>query len=422
MQNKDKQSYILPIAMFAVATFFYLYEFLLRVSPNVLEKELFVAFGMDAKAFGLFTSCYYWSYAALQLPVGALTDKYGPRRLLTFAIVLCAVSTFMLALTENFFLSCVSRFLIGAGSAFAFISCMKIINVWFAPHLFPLLTGLTLAIGTLGAAVGGNPLSLALKFLDWRTLLHVIAIIGIVLGIVAWLLIKDQNPNHPDNQSQQDGRNPGFWQSLFTVAKQPQNWLVGIYSFFVTAPTDAFGGAWGVKFLTDSHGLSREIASNAAVTMTFVGMAVGSPLLGWISGKLDSRKYPMLFSAMFAALALSLIIYLPHHNGWTASVLFFLFGATGTYVLAFVMIRRITESKHVATAVGFVNMLSMVGSALLTYVIGWLLDFMRMGAVNEAGIPVYSTYDFHISLFVLPLFYVLSALLMVPFIVDKKDK
>lgn len=422
MRKKISQSYLLPIAMFAVATFFYLYEFLLRVSPNVLEKELFRAFGMDAKAFGLFTSCYYWSYAALQLPVGALTDKYGPRRLLTLAIVLCAFSTFLLAATQNFFLSCVSRFLIGAGSAFAFISCMKIITIWFHEHYFPLLTGLTLAIGTLGAAIGGNPLSYALTYLDWRDLLHLLASIGMVLGILAWILIKDENPNHPDFQANSHSKEPSFWCCLVNVMKHPQNWLIGIYAFCVTAPTDAFGGAWGVKFLTDAHGLSRDIASNAAVTMTFTGMAVGSPLLGWLSGHFNSRKYPMLFASALASLSLTLIIYLPMLNGWSASLLFFAFGASGTYVLAFVMIRRMTVSHYVATAVGFVNMLSMLGSAFLTYLIGWILDRVRMGQLDEFGHPLYLTEHFHVSLIVLPLFYLVNVVIIVPLIIDKKDE
>lgn len=419
MQTQKKQPLMLPIAMFCVAAFFYLYEFLLRVSPNVLEKELFLAFGMDARAFGVFTSCYYWSYAALQLPVGALTDRYGPRRLLTFAILLCAGSTHLLAITESFLLSCVCRFLIGAGSAFAFISCLKIINIWFDSKWFPILTGVTLAIGTLGAAVGGHPLSLALHFVAWRDLLNIIAVAGLVLGIFSWILVRDKNPAR--KVSAADEVYPGFSRCLMTVMKQPQNWLVGVYAFFVTAPTDAFGGAWGVKFLTDVHGISRTDASTAAVTMTFIGMAVGSPLLGWISGQFNNRKWVMLSASVLASIFLTFIIYLPVLNSWLASLLFFGFGASATYVLAFVMIRRLTASRYVATAVGFVNMMSMIGSSLLTYIIGLFLDTTRAGAINEHGIPFYSADAFHISLIILPVFYIVSALLVVPFIKDNKD-
>ena len=85
------------------------------------------------------------------------------------------------------------------------------------------------------------------------------------------------------------------------------------------------------------------------------------------------------------------------------------------------MIRRLTTSIYVATAVGFVNMMSMIGSSLLTYIIGCFLDVMRVGAVNELGIPFYSANAFHISLVILPVFYTVSALLVVPFIKDNKD-
>ncbi len=416
MQKQQTLSRFLPVAMLGVATFFYLYEFLLRVSPNVMERELIYDFKMDGTAFGLFSSCYYWSYSVLQLPVGALTDKYGPRRLLTFAIILCALSTLALAFTHSFFVSCVTRFFIGAGSAFAFISCLKIINVWFSPHLFPILTGLTLAIGTLGAAAGGTPLSLALDVLTWRELMIYLGAIGIILGFLAWKLIKDKNSDQNTHSAEPD--NPPFWRCVKEVARQPQSWLVGIYAFFVTAPSDAFGGAWGVKFLVDAHEMSRDVAS-VAVTMTFVGMAVGSPLVGWISEILGSRKIPMFVSSVIAALALTLIVYVPHLSGVQAAILFFVFGAAATYVLAFVMTRRFTESRYVATAVGFVNMISMFGSAFLTYIIGWLLDTVHPN-IAASGEVIYTVKDYHLSLIALPLFYVISALVIVPFIRDRK--
>lgn len=409
----------LPVAMFAVATFFYLYEFLLRVSPNVLEQELFSAFKMDASEFGFFSSCYLWAYAPLQLPVGALTDKYGPRRLLTFAILLCAISTLALSYTTNFAIGCVTRALIGAGSAFAFISCLKIVNIWFEPRFFPFMTGLTLTIGTLGAAVGGTPLSYALDYVTWRELLIYIGAAGLFLAVLAWVLIRDHNPFHPEFELQTKD-SPGFWHCVKVVASLPQSWIVGIYAFFITAPTDAFGGTWGIKYLVDVHGISRHAASVAAVTMTFVGMAIGSPLVGWIAEKFNNRKWPMAISSVIACLTLTLIIYLPRLNEYSASVLFFIFGASGTYVLAFVMTKRFTQSKYVATAVGFVNMISIFGSASLTYMIGWLLDLVYSGVLGPDGEPFYTPGDYRISLIMLPLFYAISAFLVVPFIRDKK--
>jgi len=405
-----------PVWMFILAALFYLYEFLLRVSPNVLQGDLMHTFGLDAKTFGFYSSCYYFAYAPLQLPVGALTDKLGPRRLLTFAVLLCAFSTILTAWTESYVLACIGRFLIGAGSAFGFISCIKIVNIWFLPVYFPFLTGLTLTIGTLGAAMGATPLSLALGFLSWRELLLYIGWVGVVLAVFIWIVIRDHNPDLPATE---ENSTPDFCQSVIAVAKQPQSWLIGFYAFFVTAPTDAFGGTWGVKFLMDAHGLNRDAAS-IAVTMIFLGMAVGSPLLGWISTKIDNRKIVMFLSSLTACIALTAIVYWSRLSALWASVLFFIFGGSGTYVLAFVMIRRFNQSNYVATAVGFVNMLSMVGSAFLTFLIGWLLDRVWQGGVSAQGVPLYVAKDYSLSLFVLPLFYALSAVLVISCISDKK--
>lgn len=410
----------LPWLMYFIAASFYLYEFLLRVSPNVLSAELIAEFGMDAKQFGLFTSFYYWAYAPLQLPVGAMTDNYGPRRLLTVAIILCAVSTIVLAYTQQFYLACLARMLIGAGSAFAFICTVKIIQNWFPVASFPFLTGLTLAVGTLGAAAGGTPLSLALGFVSWRPLLVGLGGAGLLLALACWCVVKDQ-PEINGARSSAPNQGPGFWPCVRQVAKHPQSWLVGVYAFFVTAPSDAFGGAWGVKFLTEVHGISRDAASFAAVTMTFVGMACGSPLLGWLSGVFDNRKIPMAIAAIMAAVALTFIVYMPTLTPTSAAVLFFSFGASGTYVLAFVVIRMVTQGDFVATAVGFVNMLSIFGSALVTFLIGWLLDWVRTGEVHAGGLPLYSAHDFQISLVILPIFYLVSALVIVPLVRDKKD-
>jgi sugar phosphate permease len=254
--------------------------------------------------------------------------------------------------------------------------------------------------------------------MNWRSLMICIGLAGLFLAIFAWVLIRDHNPDHPTVSMKKEDV-PGFMRCLKEVIKQPQSWIVGIYAFFVTAPTDAFGGTWAVKFLVEVHGISRDIAS-IPVTMIFVGMAIGSPLIGWLSGVFDNRKMPMMVSGVIACIALTLIVYLPHLTGFSASILFFIFGSAGTYVLAFVMTRRFTPSMYVATAVGFVNMISMFGSAILTYMIGWLLDTVSDGALLS-GERLYTISDYHISLLALPLFYGISALLIVPLIRDEKD-
>lgn len=414
--GKQRPHFLLPIAMFGIATLFYLYEFLLRVAPSVMFAELMADFQLDAKKFGIFSSSYYWSYAALQVPIGALTDRYGPRRLLTFAIVLCGASTFLSAFTTSFYVACLLRFFIGAGSAFAFICCMKIIVTWFRASLFPLMTGLTLTIGTLGA-VASAPVSYSLNYVTWQTLFMCLGCIGFVMAIFSWILVRDHNPIRSDlgeDQAVSTGAPLNVWNCLKEIAKWPQNWLVAIYAFLITAPTDAFGGAWGVQFLSQVHHIARDQAA-LAVSMTFLGLACGSPFIGWLAGRWGCRRKPMFLSSFLACFFLVVLIYIPALSAIGAGLLYFLFGFWGVYVLSFIVIRELNPGQYVATAVGFVNMLSMLGSALLTYLIGFVLDTVRSGEVI-AGEPVYTSGDYHLGLLLVPVFYAVSALLIVPFI------
>ncbi len=415
MQHTRAQ-WIHVFAMFAVASFFYLYEFLLRVLPSVMKPQLTLEFGIGAKEYGILAAIYYASYAPLQLPVGAWIDRFGPRRLLTLAVLMCAVSTLLSSYTQNYYIALVARFFIGAGSAFGFISCMKVLAVWFPPQWFPIMTGFTLTIGTMGA-VASYPISLAMNYFDWRELLVVLGIIGLVLGAITWLVLRDDNTHQPSHIPPPE-KAQSFWTCLKVVASKPQSWLVGFYAFLTTAPTDAFGGAWGVPFLTDAHGIDKDVAS-AAQSMVFLGMAIGSPLIGWVARRWNNRKRPMMLASMVASAALFTLIYSPTMTGLWAGSLFFTFGAFGTYVLAFVVIRHITHLQYVATAVGFVNMMSMIGSMLLTSAVGWILDTVRTTDLTVNGMPVYLLADYKIGLLALPIFYLVSALIIVPMIHDQ---
>ena len=79
-----------------IGALFYCYEFVLRIIPGALQSELSAAFGhISAAAFGQLSAFYYFAYSPMQMPVGMLMDRYGPRRLLSFACLCCTVGSFM---------------------------------------------------------------------------------------------------------------------------------------------------------------------------------------------------------------------------------------------------------------------------------------------------------------------------------------
>ena len=407
---------LLPLMMFIVATLFYLYEFVLRVAPTAIFDYLMQDFHIDASALGGLSSIYFFSYALLQLPIGALTDRFGPRRLLTFAILLCAVSTLIFAVTQSYFWVCIARLFIGAGSAFAFISCMKINTIWFNPRFFPMLTGVTLTIGTLGGAVGEVPVSFALDLISWRDLMWILGWVGIVLAVFAWVFIKDKN----ENSSHVAYEDVHVWKSFRQVIRSKQNWLVALYGFMVTAPTDAFAGMWGIPYLVQAHGFEREIAASICSSI-FVGLAVGSPVFGFLTNQFKSRRIPAFIGSIGALFSSLAILYLPVLKLEWAALLFFSFGFFSSYVLAFVIIRDIMPSRLVGTAVGFVNMASMLGSFFLMYLIGIFLDCMWAGDM-VGGIHFYNHTAFKYALAGIPLCYILSIFVLLPCISESYRK
>lgn len=398
------------ILMLVVATLFYLYEFMLRVLPAPLFSYLMKDFSIDAPALAILSSSYLFSYALLQIPVGAWVDKVGPRRLLTMAIFLCAVSTLIFARTEVYFWVCVARLLIGAGSAFAFICCMKVITLWLPARYFPVATGLTLTIGTLGAVVGQRPIASLLDHHAWREIMWGLGIFGLVLALLAWLIIRDHNPRRPELAA--GSSSLSLWASLKQIAQQKQNWLVAVYSLLITGPTDAFGGMWGVPYFVQAHGFDLKVA-NTATSMIFIGMACGSPIIGWLSSAIQCRKVPMLIGSIGAALSLGAILFLPALSPGYAKLLCFSYGFLSSYVLAFVVIRDRVDPMYVGTAVGFVNFASMVGSFVLTSGVGFLLQYFDGSAVIE-GVKLYDKQAYLFALFPLLLFYIISACCIIP--------
>ncbi len=395
-----------PIAMFLVAALFYLYEFVLRVAPSAMFTDLMAEFSADAEQLGKLASFYFISYAVLQLPGGALLDRFGPRRLLTFAVMLCAISTFMFGFTQQLWVAYVARLFIGAGSAFAFISCVKIITLWFPSRLFSTLAGLTLAIGMLGGVAGQVPVSFALHYMSWRTLFFALGILGLLLGVTIWILVQDREQTEKSWEEKL-----GFWSCLKVVISQPANWAIALYAFLSTAPSDALGGLWGVAYLEQVHGMDRMTAATAT-TMTFVGMAVGSPLIGIISDAWRSRRLPMMLGGLAATASLVALIYLPHLTFLMAATLFFSFGFFGTYILAFVVAKEMNPPQYVGTTAGFVNALSNFGSSLLQYGIGYSLVKVSVDPPMIDGHPVYSATDYQTSLSSVPLFYFLAVVLV----------
>lgn len=407
-QNNQFWKTYYPWIVWIVAAGFFFYKYLIQVSPSVMTQDLMRTFQVHGAGLGNLSAFYFYAYLCMQIPVGMMLDKYSPRLLTTIAIMICSISTLLFSQTHTLLWASVCRALMGAGAAFAAVSCFKLAAVWFAPKRFALVSGLFMTAAMLGAVGGQMPLSMLVQHEGWRMALFIIGIIGVILGVVYFIVIRDKPLTISSTYKTPD---TAVLHSLSSILKSKQAWLLSLYSGLAFAPVSVFGGLWGVPFLETAHGLSQTEAALAASSI-FIGFAIGAPLLGWLSDFMEQRKPILYFGTLLALVCLTTVLYSAQLPLVYIMILLgsFGFGASGFFT-SFAMIRELFPVFLVATVLGIMNTFDSVCEALFEPFVGALLDYTwRGGFVN--GIHQFSLDGYHLALLVLPLSLALSLMML----------
>ncbi len=396
----------LALVMCILAALFYCYEYYLRVAPSVMSAELKQAFNLSDAGFGHLAAFYYYAYTPLQIPVGMLMDRLGPRIILTFACFLCVVGTFIFSSTEILLLAQIGRFLVGFGSAFAFVGVMKITDVWLPSKYFALMAGIATTLGLFGAISGVMAMSYMVTTMGYELTLFYAGLFGVVLTLALWLVLRDKKTHL--GQKVTGANLDVVWKGLFDMIKSPNMWITGLIGCFTFLPISTFAELWAVPFLESSGYTKHHAALGSSVI--FLGFAVGGPLWGILSDYMRSRRIPLIIGSFLAAIFLFLAIRLPHLSQFNMYTLLFLSSfAASVEILVFAVAVDFTKPSVSATAVAFTNMVVMLGGAVLPPVIGKLLDNTLL--INNGLQSLHSVDAFRTPLMILPATLILAGIL-----------
>src|SRR5262245_5705242 len=177
----DDRPRLLPLLGWFTAAACFFYAWVLRVAPSVMVEELMRDFAVGAAVLGNLSAAYFYGYAGIQIPVGLLLDRFGPRRLLAIASFVCAGGCVLFATGETLATVTAGRFLIGASAAFSLVGAMAVAGQWFRPDRFAVFSGLAMAMGMAGGVLGQAPLRLAVEASDWRSVNLLLALGGVAL-------------------------------------------------------------------------------------------------------------------------------------------------------------------------------------------------------------------------------------------------
>lgn len=365
------------IVAYMLGTAFFLYAFVHRVSPSVMTGELMREFTADGTTIGALSSMYFYTYAAIQIPVGVLIDRYGPRKLLAISAVVSAIASFAFAMSTSVFAASVSRAIIGASVAFAFVGTLSIAATFFKPARFAMLAGILLSVGMAGALVGQAPMRLLVEATGWRGSYHVLAVWAVLMSVLAWFII----PRRPVSESTTGASDRPM--VAWPVFSNSQTWICGGIGFGLSSVMLAFGGLWSVPWLMTVYELPAADAS-LLTSLIFMGWLVGSPVAGWLSDKIQRRKPVLLTGSLVCLASFAVIVLVPGLDRTTLATLYFVNGLGGScMVVCFGLVREWNTPIGNATAIGFANMCVVGSGALLQPLIGLILDQRWQGSLLE---------------------------------------
>ena len=384
---------LVMVGWFFCALFFF-YAFILRVAPAVMVDDLMKEFSVGAAILGYLSATYLYIYAALQIPLGLVVDKYGLRGVVAGACALCGIGSIIFSLADSVYLAYLGRGLVGAGAAFSFVGALNMAARWF-PSRFAVLGGWAQMMGSAGGFVGQAPLSLAVAIFGWRSCNLSLGIAGLFLAILLLFSVRDPK----EDQKPRD--NFSIWVSLKNVCANTQTWLATVAAAGLTGALLAFGGLWGVPYLMKARAIDKPDAASF-ISIIFVGWAIGAPFFGWLSDRIGRRRILLLWGTFGAALTTGTTILVPTLSTTLVIVILFLQGFfSASMILGFALAKDNNPPESSGVALGLINTFVVGSGAILQPLVGVLLDYRWTGEMFD-GIRVFNLMDFQVSMLILP--------------------
>lgn len=378
----------------AVGAFFYCYEFILRIIPGILQDEIRIALGnLSASTFSQIAALYYVAYSPMQLPVGVLMDRFGPRYLLSLACLCCSIGSFLFSGSSLFTVG-FGRLLVGFGSAFAFVGVLSAAVNWLPKRYFSLVAGMMTTFSMFGLIYGEIHITHLAHTMGLQKVLVMAAVAGLILTSGIFLIVRDS----PVQRSHHTIHYSVFLKQVLQVFRSRYIWIIGIMGACLYTSLSVFGELWGKSFLETTYNLNK-IQAAQTTSALFLGWALGAPLFGYFSDRSGERLRPIILCAIGAIVCISVILYYPSLSYRWLNILVFGYGAFSSIeIIVFIMAKEYCASQQLSgTIFAVTNMIISLGGMLFQPLVGALLDWSS----PHTYLHFYSAKDYRAGLSIL---------------------
>ncbi|MED1203973.1 MFS transporter [Heyndrickxia acidicola] len=381
----EKQNSKYRWAVFAFVLFAYLFIVSQRTAPGLISNQLMHEFHLTAAVIGLLASIQFLAYAGLQIPIGILSDRFGPNGFLIGGTLVNGIGTVLYSLAPDETVLLAARLLVGIGDAAIWINLVLILSQWFKAQEFVSLLGWAGVTGSVGFLTATVPFSLWIAQSGWRIPFLTVGILLCLIGCTLYfILIRKPNQlfkkEEPvDSRSlKKEEKLEKTLSILIRLFSSRQAWATFFCHFGLVGTYVGFIGSWAVPYGMSIFRMSRTGASQL-IMIGLIGAIVGAPLITWISSRTGSIKRPYLLvqSIVFFSWA-GFVLFNGKPPFFMLVILFLIIGfGNGASTLTFAVVRQSFPIKEVGVVSGFANTGGFLSAVLLPSLFGKVLDFFQ---------------------------------------------
>lgn len=359
----------------------YYLSYLFRTVNAIISPQLARDVGLSPGDLGLMTSAYFVAFAAAQLPLGVVLDRYGPKRVQAALVLLAAVGAAVFALGTDALTLVVGRVLIGLGMSGCLMAALKANVSWFRRERLPLVNGVIFACGTVGALSTTVPLEVLVQTADWRTVFWGLAGLSVLSGLLTRLLVPDDRP--PSGAAPPPVRQ---FAELGLVYGSGFFWRLACMVFLHNGVFLSYQALWAAPWLRDVAGLDRAGVADAMM-MFNAGMLAGVLTVGALAERLHRAGVPPVVPAT-VGIVVSIAVQSAFALQWTAfpALMCLAFGYFGS---ASTLAYSVLSQHFPAALAGRVNTAQNMLTFVAAFGIQWLVGVV-IGLYPAPGGGLYS--------------------------------
>lgn len=380
----------------------YIVAVLQRSSLGVAGVDAQHVFAISASTLSALAVTQIVVYAGLQVPVGILLDRVGPRALLIGGALILAAGQAVVAFSPpHIGIAILGRMLVGAGDAMTFISVIRLLPSWFHGRILPQVSQWTGNLGQIGQILSALPFAAVLHGSGWTPAFAGASGVAVLSVILLAVVVRNAPAGLVERHVVTSWRTAGA--QLVESVRRPGTRL-GFWSHYVTQSSGTvFSLLWGVPALVGGLGFTRSEASGLLALLVVTGVVAG-PILGLLTARFPLRRSNLVLGivVMIGAVWTVLLAWpgIPPH--WLAVVLVVVLGIGGPgSLIGFDFARTFNPLRSLGVANGIVNIGGFLASFVMMFLIGIVLDALHRAHVSSGqDVTLFSWSSFRVAFLV----------------------